>query len=123
MHIDKNAEQGYDVLSNCCVFATISDAIFKWGMDRNITAEGGATSHSQMKKLAEEVEELKEALEEGDLKNIKLEVGDVYVVLHTVCRLAGIDLLECVRLAYSKIENRKGKMIDGIFVKEEDLGV
>lgn len=30
-------------------------------------------------------------------------------------------LRECVELAYEEISKRKGKMINGIFVKEEDL--
>lgn len=30
-------------------------------------------------------------------------------------------LRECVELAYKEISNRKGKMINGIFVKQEDL--
>lgn len=123
MHIDKNAETSFDVLSNCGVLAEVSDLIFDWGVARNITAEGGATSISQMKKLAEEVIELTEALEEGTLEEIKLETGDVLVVLLNVCRLAGIDLVECLGMAYDKIKDRKGMMIDGVFVKEADLGV
>ena len=31
------------------------------------------------------------------------------------------SLSECVQLAYDEISNRKGKMIDGVFVKEADL--
>lgn len=30
-------------------------------------------------------------------------------------------LEECVNLAYDEISSRKGKMVDGVFVKEEDL--
>lgn len=32
-----------------------------------------------------------------------------------------LDFKECVQHAYSQIKDRKGKMIDGVFVKEEDL--
>ena len=33
----------------------------------------------------------------------------------------GYDFDECFELAYQEIKDRKGKMIDGVFVKEEDL--
>lgn len=31
------------------------------------------------------------------------------------------DVTECLSIAYEEIKNRKGKMINGTFVKEEDL--
>lgn len=31
------------------------------------------------------------------------------------------DIKECLKHAYDQIKDRKGKMIDGVFVKEEDL--
>ena len=33
----------------------------------------------------------------------------------------GFTMLECLEHAYEQIKDRKGKMIDGVFVKEEDL--
>lgn len=33
----------------------------------------------------------------------------------------GLCFKECVQHAYDQIKDRKGKMIDGMFVKEEDL--
>lgn len=33
----------------------------------------------------------------------------------------GLDFRVCVRHAYKQIKDRKGRMIDGVFVKEEDL--
>lgn len=32
-----------------------------------------------------------------------------------------LNFKDCVESAYQEIANRKGKMIDGTFVKEEDL--
>lgn len=123
MFIDNNAKDYNAVLSDPSLLAEVAADIFDWGVARNITSEGGATSLSQMKKLAEEVIELTEALEEGTLEEIKLEAGDVLVVLLNVCRLAGIDLSECLEMAYNKIKDRKGIMRNGVFVKEADLGV
>ena len=32
-----------------------------------------------------------------------------------------LDLTDCVEQAYNEIKNRKGKMVNGVFVKESDL--
>ena len=32
-----------------------------------------------------------------------------------------LDPEECLKLAYDKISNRSGKMVGGVFVKDEDL--
>lgn len=52
---------------------------------------------------------------------MKLEFGDVIVTLIILSKQLGIDFEECLELAYLKIKNRKGKTIDGKFVKQEDL--
>lgn len=54
-------------------------------------------------------------------KNLKLEMGDIFVTLIILCKQLGIDPVECLSMAYEKISKRKGKTINGIFVKEEDL--
>ena len=33
----------------------------------------------------------------------------------------GLEIEDCVYHAYDEIKNRKGKMVDGIFIKESDL--
>lgn len=89
-----------------------------WAIERNITTAGGATALSQMKKLREEVEELGEGLEEDDRTKVVDGVGDAMVVLIQICRLYGLTLEECLAHAYGEIKDRKGKMINGVFVKE-----
>ena len=42
-------------------------------------------------------------------------------VVSTVSFLNGTDAENCLQIAYDAIKDRKGKMIDGVFVKEEDL--
>lgn len=54
-------------------------------------------------------------------EDLMLEMGDIIVTLIILCEQIGIDLEECLELAYEKIKDRKGKTIDGTFVKEEDL--
>lgn len=49
-------------------------------------------------------------------------------LVRTICWLKslssalGYDFKECFELAYQEIKDRKGRWIDGTFVKEEDLG-
>lgn len=54
-------------------------------------------------------------------KNLKLEMGDIFVTLIILCKQIGIDPMECLSMAYEKISKRKGKTINGTFVKESDL--
>lgn len=41
--------------------------------------------------------------------------------LHIVRKFYDLDFVECVESAYNTIKNRKGKLIDGMYVKDEDL--
>ena len=48
-------------------------------------------------------------------------VGDVMVVLTILCQQIGISLIDSYAIAYETIKNRKGKTVNGVFVKEADL--
>lgn len=54
-------------------------------------------------------------------ENLKLEMGDIFVTLIILCEQIGIDPVKCLEMAYEKISKRKGRTINGCFVKEEDL--
>lgn len=75
----------------------------------------------QFEKVVEEVFELKEEMIQNNKKNTKLEFGDVIVTLIILSKQLNIDFVECLEMAYDKISKRKGKTIDGTFVKEADL--
>ena len=90
--------------------------VCEWAIARDITAEGGATSYSQLDKLREEVEEFANAT---TTQEAKLEFGDMLVCLINVARLRGLDMEECLKLAYEKIKDRKGFMREGKFYKVE----
>ena len=81
-----------------------------------------STPKAQLLKLMEELGELTEAINKNkDLHEIQSEIGDNLVVLNGIARMLGTTVNECATVAYDKIKDRKGKMINGIFVKEEDL--
>ena len=54
-------------------------------------------------------------------KDIRDDVGDMMVVLINIMERNGLSMEDCLEVAYDDIKDRKGKMIDGVFVKEADL--
>lgn len=94
-------------------------AIEKWGEEKGIFEKG--TVVTQLKKLCEELGEVVDAIKQGDVEEAKLEIGDCRVVLTLLAKMIGSDIDECSQLAYDKISKRNGKMVNGVFVKEEDL--
>lgn len=52
---------------------------------------------------------------------LKDAIGDTLVTIIVLAHQLDLDVTECLGLAYEEIKNRKGKMINGTFVKEEDL--
>ena len=94
---------------------TISN-IIQWADDRNLIS--GATPQAQMLKLTEEVGELAAGVARGQLDVVADSIGDAVVVLTILAAQYNLRLEECVVAAYETIKDRKGKMIDGIFVKD-----
>lgn len=93
--------------------------IRKWGSDRNIIQ--GTRPEKQFIKLMEEIGELAEGLAKNKPELIKDGIGDSVVVLVMIASQCGLTIEECIEEAWQTIKDRKGRMIDGIFVKEADL--
>lgn len=91
------------------------DLIRQWAKDRGIYDKGN--SHTQYVKLMEEAGELAKALLNKDVYEIKDAIGDMVVVLTNLAVLEGMQIENCIDSAYNEIANRKGKMINGTFVK------
>tara|TARA_R110000744_G_C18966035_1_gene517501 strand:+ start:233 stop:529 length:297 start_codon:yes stop_codon:yes gene_type:complete len=89
----------------------------KWSEDRNLIK--GSTSKDQVLKLIQEVGELSDNVCKG--KDVTDDVGDCLVVLNNIALQNNTTLLECLKIAYNDIKDRKGEMRDGIFIKESDL--
>ena len=66
----------------------------------------------------EECEELLEAVAENDRLATIDAIGDIVVTLVIQCRMQRVDFIECVESAYDVIKDRKGRMINGKFVKD-----
>lgn len=93
-------------------------SIKQWAEDRKLHT---ADSNKQFLKLAEEFGELAEGIAKGKENEVKDALGDMYVVMTILAMQRGHDIEECIELAYNEIKDRKGKMVNGVFVKEEDL--
>ena len=65
----------------------------------------------------EEAGEVGRAILKNDLPEIKDGIGDMVVVLTNLAELSGLTIEECIESAYDTIAKRKGKMINGTFVK------
>lgn len=89
-----------------------------WAEERGLYESGDPKN--QTLKLLEEVGEISAAIIRGKEEEAKDGIGDAVVVLTNLAHLLGTDIESCIVLAYSEIKDRKGKMLDGNFVKEED---
>lgn len=122
-------------------FEELDKLVISWGIDKDLIKRENADK--QFMKFIEEVFEFRDELtkisymvdmkkqlqeqgfnlhvDESFIRALKLEMGDILVTLIILSAQLDIDLTECLERAYNKISKRKGKTIDGIFVKEEDL--
>ena len=91
--------------------------IRQWHHDRNLI--DGATDKDQVCKLIQEVGELSSSVCEGN--DIKDDIGDIIVVLINIAERNKVTIAECLDRAYNDIKDRKGTMVDGIFIKETTM--
>ena len=90
-----------------------------WANDRNII--NGATMQTQFVKLIEEIGELAQGIAKGRPEAIKDGIGDSVVVLTILAAQHGVTIEDCIEIAWNEIKDRKGRMVNGTFLKESDL--
>ena len=90
----------------------------EWAVKRGLDK---ADSSKQFLKVVEETGEVASALARGQLEELKDGIGDVIVTLIILAQQQGLTVEECLETAYEEIADRKGKMINGVFVKQSDL--
>jgi len=112
-----------------------------WGVERNITQDGGCTPQDQISKLIEELAECVSTLGKIEQKKwhlyganaydveqaydemVELEqklcddYGDMIVCIIQAMRLSGTDMIECLNQSWNEIKDRKGYMKNGKFIK------
>tara|TARA_Y100000816_G_scaffold290281_1_gene278582 strand:+ start:131 stop:433 length:303 start_codon:yes stop_codon:yes gene_type:complete len=92
------------------------ELISQWHKERNLI--DGSTDKDQYLKLIQEAGELSDSICKG--KDIRDDVGDMMVVLINIMVRNNLTIDECLSKAYDDIKDRKGKMVDGVFIKEGD---
>jgi NTP pyrophosphatase (non-canonical NTP hydrolase) len=88
-----------------------------WAQERGIYEKGD--SKTQFIKLQEEAGELAKAILKKDREELIDAIGDCVVVLTNLAALEGLQIEECISAAYKVISKRKGKMVNGTFVKNK----
>jgi NTP pyrophosphatase (non-canonical NTP hydrolase) len=94
---------------------SIFDLIALWHHDRNLIE--GATDKDQFAKLIQEAGELSVSI--CKQRSPKDDIGDMIVVLTNIAERHGLTIEECAEHAYNEIKDRRGKMVDGVFIKED----
>jgi NTP pyrophosphatase (non-canonical NTP hydrolase) len=94
----------------------IFNCIREWADERGLYEKGDPKT--QYIKLMEEAGEVGRAILKEDTDEIIDGIGDMVVVLTNLAELHGITIEECIQEAYNVISKRKGKMINGTFVKD-----
>lgn len=94
------------------IFTKIRD----WATERGLLQKGDPKT--QYIKLQEEAGELAQAILKAKEDEFIDAIGDCVVVLTNLAALKGYKIEDCVNSAYQEIANRKGKMVDGTFVKQ-----
>jgi NTP pyrophosphatase (non-canonical NTP hydrolase) len=89
-----------------------------WAHARNIIE--GSTPAAQMLKMTEEVGELAHGIARHQQDEIADAIGDCVVVLTILAAQHGLNIEDCIETAYGVIKDRKGKMVDGVFVKDAE---
>jgi len=100
--------------------STLETLVIEWAEARNLIE--GSDPKSQFCKLVSEVGELGDNIGKNRIEATKDDVGDCLVVLIILAQQMGYELSEALSVAYNDIKDRKGKMVNGVFIKESDVG-
>jgi len=124
------------------MFENLQDKVLDWAESKGII--DNSTPLKQLEKTQEELDETmqaltkiedlhsqdnlpfvdvgnKQALRDQYNEEVVDGIGDMLVTIIILAEVSGFDAVECLRVAYAEIKDRKGEMRDGLFVKEENL--
>ena len=111
---------GYDTDNK---FSDLIAKINHWADERNLKQ---ADPKIQWMRVTEEVGEIRDVLLKptkftDPQMALKDAIGDTLVTIIVLAHQLDLDVTECLNIAYEEIKNRKGKIVNGTFVKESDL--
>lgn len=94
------------------------DKTLQWGRDRNLIDKTRGLAVEQMLKVMAELGEFADEVASGTREAQTDELGDTIVTLILTAANLRIDIEDALAVAYEKIKDRKGKRVNGVFVKE-----
>jgi NTP pyrophosphatase (non-canonical NTP hydrolase) len=101
---------------------SLENKVVDWGYSKGILTDAAPDTFRRTKQLVkteEEVKELADAITSNNKEEAIDAIGDILVTLIMQTRLWNTNLYECLDQAYEVISKRTGRMVDGIFVKDE----
>lgn len=96
----------------------MNSQVLKWADDRGLLKLENA--NKQMLKLIEEVGELAGAIAKNKPEDISDAIGDIQVVMIILSQQLGYDYDQCLINAFKVIAERKGKTVNGVFIKDDN---
>lgn len=100
-------------------FEVLHRNIVAWGDERGFVDIKNKIS--QALKVVSEVGELSDAVLKDDEEKVIDAIGDVIIAVVILSECLGLDVLSCVSTAYNVIKHRRGAVINGSFVKSDDI--
>lgn len=98
-------------------YSSVEMEIIQWAEQRKIIPN--SSPETQLLKAVSELGELADATIKKERDKIIDAVGDVLICMVNYCALQDIDLVTCMKMAFSEIKDRKGTLMpNGVFVKE-----
>ena len=90
--------------------------IINWAKARKL--DNPDNKFQQLAKVMEELGELSSAILKKDITETIDAMGDTYITLVILAHQMGYSLEDCAKRAFKVIEYRKGKTLNGTFIKE-----
>ena len=97
-------------------YETLAYYILDWAKQRDLIKQENAPK--QFLKVAEELGELASAIAKKDEEEIADAIGDTLVTLIILSAQLEFDPIACLNIAWDEIKDRKGKTVNGVFIKE-----
>ena len=87
-----------------------------WADQKNLLKK--ENSKAQMLKVLEEIGETAGALLKKNNKELIDGLGDSFVTLIILCYQLDLEPKDCLQAAWNEIKNRKGKTVNGTFIRD-----
>jgi NTP pyrophosphatase (non-canonical NTP hydrolase) len=101
-------------------FDELIENITQWADDKGILFPENAPKQS-MKVMEELGETMGAILKQKKTDEVIDGIGDIFVTVIILAKQLNLDPTICLESAWNEIKDRKGKNVNGTFIKEEEL--